>query len=64
MVMHMAAMRFSIPNWGQAAIAKAVLLDPKEVVVRSENEGSIVFLELSSRREYIVNKITGKVTEG
>ena len=58
----MAAMRFSIPNWGQAAIAKAVLLDPKEVVVRMENDVSICFLELRTRKEYIVNKNTGKVT--
>lgn len=60
--MHMAAMRFSDPNWGQAAIARAALLDPKEVVVRMENDISICFLELRTRKEYIVNKSTGKVT--
>lgn len=45
-------------------IARAVLLNPNELVVRSENEVNICFLELRSRKEYIVNKSTGKVTEG
>lgn len=59
----MATVRFSVPNWGQTAIAKAARLDPDGVVVRAEDESRIVFLENKSRKEYIVNKITGSVIE-
>ena len=59
----MATVRFSVPNWGQTVIAKAARLDPDGVVVRAEDESRIVFLENKSRKEYIVNKITGTVIE-
>lgn len=59
----MATVRFSAPNWGQTVIAKAARLDPDGVVVRSEDENRIVFLENKTRKEYIVNKITGSVIE-
>ena len=59
----MATIRFSVPNGGQASIASAVKLDPDDVVVRTEDETRIVFLESRTRKEYIVNKVTGVVTQ-
>ena len=60
----MATICFSVPNWGQAIIASAVKLDPDDVVVRTEDETRIVFLESRTRKEYIVNKVTGVVIQG
>lgn len=59
----MATVKFTVPNWGQAQIAKAVNLDPDKVVVRNENEDSICFLQHMPRKEFLVNKVTGHVIE-
>lgn len=56
--------KFTCPNWAQALIARTINLDPEGITVRREDERNIVFLEYSSRKEYIVNKETGKVVVG
>lgn len=57
----MATVKFTVPNWCQELIAKAVGLDPEGTVVRQEDDSSIVLLEHKTRKEYIINKITGAV---
>ena len=52
-----------MPNWGQALIAQAVGINPDSVVVRVDDDRSILFLELKTRAEYLVSKVTGEVTE-
>ena len=59
----MATVKFTVPNWVQTQIAKAVNLDPDKVVVRNESEDSICFLQHMPRKEFIVNKVTGHVIE-
>lgn len=59
----MATVKFTVPNWGQAQLAKAANLDPDKVVVRSEDDNSICFLQHMPRKEFIVNKVTGHVIE-
>ncbi len=59
----MAASKFTVPNWGQAQLAKCVGLDPGKMVVSLENDQLIVFLQHMPRKEYILNKVTGKVQE-
>ena len=60
----MATTRFSVPNWAQALIAVAANLDPDGVVVRSEDDTNICFLQHMPRKEFIVHKPTGKIVEG
>lgn len=57
----MAAARFTVPNWGQELIARAVNLDPDGLSVQYENEDLICFLEHKTRKTYQVNKTTGGV---
>ena len=57
----MATAKFTVPNWCQELIARAVDLDPRGIAVRTEDEKSIVLLEHKTRKEYIVNKTTGQV---
>ncbi len=59
----MSTVKFTVPNWGQAVIARAAKLDPNKVVVRSENERNICFLQHMPRKEFFVDKITGDVLE-
>ena len=59
----MSTVKFSEPNWAQKLIAKAIGLEPAEIVVRTDSEDMIVLLAHKTRVEYIVNKVTGKVTE-
>ena len=58
----MAAAKFTVPNWYQELITRAVNLDPDGVSVRMEDDSKIVLLEHRTRKEYIVIKATGKVT--
>lgn len=57
----MSTVKFTVPNWGQGLIAKAVNLDPDGIVVRMEDDSKICFLEHKTQKEYIVNKSTGNV---
>ena len=59
----MATVRFTVPNWGQALIASAAKLDPKNVVVRNEDDRNICFLQHKPRKEFLVDKVTGNVLE-
>lgn len=59
----MSTMKFTVPNWGQSVLARAANLDPKKVVVRSENECNICFLQHMPRKEFLVDKVTGDVME-
>lgn len=59
----MATKKYTVPNWGQATIARAVGLEPQKVAVRMEDETLIVFLQYMPRKEFFVNKKTGKVTQ-
>ena len=54
-------MKFTVPNWNQALIARHVGLDPKTVAVRFEDDTRIVFLLYDTRQEVAVNKSTGEV---
>lgn len=55
-------MKYTVPNWFQSLIAKAIGLDPKGIAVRSDDDRSIVFLEHKPHREILVSKITGEIT--
>ena len=57
----MATTKFTVPNWGQELIARAVNLEPDGIVVRMEDDRLICFLEHKTQKEYIVNKSTGDV---
>ena len=59
----MATLKFSAPNWCQGLIIRAVGLDPSNTAIRQEDSDSIVVLEHKTRKEYIINKATGKVLE-
>lgn len=59
----MATVKFTVPNWAQTQIAKAINLDPDNVVVRNEDDQSICFLQHKPRKEFLVNKTTGHVIE-
>ena len=59
----MSTVKFTVPNWVQAQIAKAINLDPDNVVVRNEDDQSIYFLQYKPRKEFLVNKATGHVIE-
>lgn len=59
----MATVKFTVPNWGQAQLAKAVNLDPDKLVVRNEDDRNICFLQHLPRKEFLVNKVTGDVIE-
>ena len=53
--------KFSVPNWGQAVIARAVGLDPKNVSVEHDDDRCIVFLQYMPHRTVTVEKIDGTV---
>lgn len=57
----MATMKFTVPNWAQALIVRAINLDANGISVRLEDDRIIVLLEHKTGVEYIVNKATGKV---
>ena len=59
----MSTVKFAIPNWSQAQLARAVNLDPGNVTVRNETDNNICFLQYKPRKEFLVDKITGKVIE-
>lgn len=57
----MSTKKFTVPNWSQSILAKAVGLDPKNVSVEHENEQCIVFLQYMPHRTVTVGKIDGTV---
>ena len=59
----MATVKYSVPNWCQQLIVKAVGLDPRGVAVKLDGEDFVVILEHKTRKEYLINKSTGNVVE-
>lgn len=59
----MATKKFTVPNWSQALITKAVGLDPSNVAVEHEDDMRITFLQHMPRKTIMVNKHTGEMTE-
>ena len=59
----MATTKFQVPNWSQAAMAEKLSLNPDELAVRLEDDKMICFLRHIDRKEFIVDKVTGRVTE-
>ena len=57
----MATKKFTVPNWGQALIAKAVGLDPSNVAVEHEDDRTITFVQYQPHRSVLVGKIDGTV---
>lgn len=57
----MATKKFSVPNWGQALIAQALGLDPKNVAVEHDDDINITFLQYLPREQIQVCKVTGNV---
>lgn len=56
-------MKFTVPNWSQALIARSVGLDPDNVAVSHEDDRNISFLQYKPRREYLVCKTDGILIE-
>lgn len=56
-------MRYTVPNWAQAIIARAVNLDPNMVGVKHENDRNITFLQYNPRKEISISKVDGSVRE-
>lgn len=56
-------MSYTVPNWAQALIARAAGLDPEKVMVRTDNDRHIVFLQHMPRVEIMVNKVSGEKRE-
>ena len=59
----MAAAKYTMPNWAQALIVQKINLPTETTVVCNENDENISFMDLKTRREYIVKKSTGQVVE-
>lgn len=57
----MATKKFTVPNWGQALIAQALGLDPKNVAVEHDDDLHITFLQYLPRVQIQVCKATGTV---
>ena len=61
----MAAAKFTAPNWAQKVIIQAAGVNPRDVTVSGDCDTYISFTEHRQRhlprRDYIVDKITGKV---
>lgn len=55
--------KYTKPNWAQAAIAEAAGLEVRPLVVCTDNEYHVSFMNVRTRKEYIVSKIDGGVTE-
>lgn len=60
----MAITKFQVPNWSQSVMAEKLGLDPDELAVRMEDDHLICFLRHADRKEFIVDKVTGVVTDG
>lgn len=60
------AKKFTVPNWVQALIARAVDLDPNKVAVEHDDDRCIVFQQYLPHCVVTVGKIDGTVirTEG
>lgn len=54
-------MSTKMPNWGQKAIAEAAGIWTDSLVVRNDSEILICFLDLRSREDILVDKVTGRV---
>lgn len=55
--------KFTVPNWAQALIAKAASIEASSLAVRLDNDSFVCFMDLKTRKEYIVSKSDGAVTE-
>ena len=55
----MATKKFSVPNWSQSILAKAIGLDPENVAVEHEDDKCIVFLQYMPHIVVTVGKIDG-----
>lgn len=58
----MSTKNFQKPNWAQMLIARGAGLEPKEVVVRFEDDTRITFLKHINREEITVDKRDGAVS--
>ena len=56
-------MKYTVPNWAQSHLAKAVGLDPEKVAVEMENETMIVFLQYMPHKHILVSKKDGSVNQ-
>ena len=59
----MATKKFTVPNWGQALIARAVGLDPANVAVEHEDDRNISFVQYLPHKSFLVCKVDGVVIE-
>ena len=57
----MATAKYTVPNWAQEIIARAVGLDPSNVAVGHENDRYITFLQYMPHKEFLVCKQDGVV---
>lgn len=53
---------FSVPNWSQDALAKAAGLNMAVPAVKVDNDHLLVFMDLKTRVEYLLDKKDGGVT--
>ena len=60
-VIRMAA-NLAVPNWAQIAISIQAGLNLTAPAVRLDNDQLLCLMDLKDRREYIIDKNTGKVT--
>ena len=56
------ASNFTEPNWSQVALAKAAGLDMTAPAVKVDNDHLLVFMDLKTRVEYLLDKKDGGVT--
>ena len=57
----MATKKYTVPNWGQKAIARALDLDPNNIAVEHEDDRLIAFVQYSPREQILVSKADGTV---
>lgn len=57
----MATKKYTVPDWGQATIARAAGLDPKKLAVEHEDDRKIIFLQYLPRKTIRVSKKDGSV---
>ena len=54
-------MRYKVPNWAQACLAKAAGLDPEKVAVEHDGDTTVTFLQYIPRKRILVSKADGSV---
>lgn len=57
------AKKFTVPNFAQALIAKAIGLNPANVAVVHETDASITFLQYLPRKMFLVGKVDGTMID-